>query len=80
MKLEIKIKEEYKKHIIGFNGSGLPLGERTDLDKLAELAHSSNDASIKQVFEKLPSLEELTAAKTEKFIAATEQPAAAPAK
>lgn len=51
---KFKIKEEYKSTIVGFNNSGLPLGEREDLDKLAELAHTN--PGLAKYFEKLPSM------------------------
>ncbi len=51
---KFKIKDEYKSTIVGFNNSGLPLGERDDLDKLAEMAHVN--PGLAKYFVKLPSL------------------------
>lgn len=67
------IKEEFKSTIVGFNGSGLPLGERTDLDKLAEMARFN--PSLANFFVKCPTPEEITAFKENRLLAVTEAPA-----
>jgi len=46
-----KIRSEYRGVVIGFNGSALPLGERTDIDELAIIAQQSGDASLLKLFE-----------------------------
>lgn len=57
--MEIKIKEQYRNCVIGFNGSAIPLGLRSqgDLVDLALLAISANHHTEK--FEVLPSLADL---------------------
>lgn len=64
----LKIKEQYKNKVVGFNNSATPLGERDDIDILAEIALSSNDLSLIELFEKIPTLEELRNKKGEKLI------------
>lgn len=55
----LRIKEEYQRTVIGFAGSGAPLGMRSqkDLLELALLAHRSGHH--KEKFDVLPSLQEL---------------------
>lgn len=65
MKDLFKIKEEFKSAIVGFNGSGLALGKRSDLDKLALLAHIN--PSLAKYFEQLPSKEQIKQYQGEKF-------------
>lgn len=65
-----QIKEKFKTTVIGFNNSGLPLGERDDLDKLAEMAQ--HNPAIAEVFVNCPTREQLKAWKEKKFLAATE--------
>lgn len=50
-----EIKEEHKSAIVGFNGSGLPLGERSDLDVLAEMAHRNKN--LAKYFVELPTMD-----------------------
>ena len=64
----ISIKEKYKKKVVGYNGSTTPLGERNDINILAEIALSSNDPSLLELFEQIPTLEELRNKKGEKLI------------
>lgn len=73
--MELKIKDEFKDEVVGFNGSGHPLGERSqeDLRWLAEQAQTVNK-SHQRYFEELPELEELQAAKTTAVLAKTVQP------
>ncbi|WP_428067423.1 hypothetical protein [Chryseobacterium gambrini] len=61
------IKEKYKKKVVGFNGSATPLGERTDLLELAEIAVRSNDPSLLIVFKKVPTEEDVKAEKEKQF-------------
>lgn len=64
-----KIKAEFKDLQIGFNGSGVPLGMRDDIDVLAKIAIDGNDAYLKSLFEVLPEEKELLEASGEKFLA-----------
>ena len=64
----LKIKEQYKDKVVGFNNSTTPLGYRDDLDKLAEIAIQSNDPSLLELFEEIPSLEKLIEEKGKKLI------------
>ena len=48
------IKDKYKKKVVGFNGSTTPLGERNDLNVLAEIGVRSGDLSILELFKKKP--------------------------
>ena len=64
----ISIKEKYKKKVVGYNGSTTPLGERNDINILAEIALSSNDPSLLELFEEIPTVEELRNKKGKKLI------------
>lgn len=64
----LKIKEQYKDKVVGFNNSTTPLGNRDDLDKLAEISIQSNDPSLLELFEEIPSLEKLYEEKGKKLI------------
>jgi hypothetical protein len=65
--MDIKIKKEFKKTVIGFNNSGLPLGERDDLDVLAKIAQESQNPELLKLFEgELPSISKLKKVKTDK--------------
>jgi hypothetical protein len=64
--INLKIKEEFKATVVGFNHSGLPLGERSDLHLLAEMAQS--DPFLANLFEQLPAVEELAAYKEQLFL------------
>lgn len=64
----LKIKEEFKSTIVGFNNSGLPLGERDDLHLLAEMA--VHDPFLANMFEVIASVEEITEIKEEIFLQA----------
>jgi hypothetical protein len=55
-----KIKQEFLGVVIGYNGSALPLGKRTDIDELAIIAQKSQDPSLLKLFEEeLPDAEVL---------------------
>lgn len=55
-----KIKEEFLGTVVAFGGGGpKPLGERDDIDRLAIIAQESQDKSLLNLFEVLPSLHEL---------------------
>lgn len=62
------LKEEYKTRVVGFNNSGTPLCERSDLDVLVEIAVTSGDISLIEMFDELPTLEELNYAKGQQII------------
>ena len=64
----LKIKEQYKDKVVGFNNSTTPLGYRDDLDKLAEISIQSTDPSLFELFEEIPSLEKLYEEKGKKLI------------
>ncbi|WP_312090107.1 hypothetical protein [Chryseobacterium sp.] len=64
----ISIKEKYKKKVVGFNGSATPIGERDDLEILAEIGLRSGDESILTLFKKVPTQEEIDSIKAKKLI------------
>jgi hypothetical protein len=60
------IKEEFKSTLVVFNGGGQKLlGEREDIDVLAVMALESQNPNLINLFEYLPSLEELKSAQFE---------------
>lgn len=66
--IEVKIKRHYNDRFIAYGGGGnKTLGQRSqeDLRKLAILAHQSNSKSLLEVFEVLPSLQDLQRANTQ---------------
>lgn len=65
-----EIKEEHKSAIVGFNGSGLPLGKRNDLDVLAEMAHRNKN--LAKYFEELPTMEAIKAYRAGEIVEAIE--------
>lgn len=65
-----EIKEEHKSAIVGFNGSGLPLGNRNDLDVLAEMAHRNKN--LAKYFEELPTMEAIKAYRAGEIVEAIE--------
>jgi hypothetical protein len=69
--MAFEIKQEYQSTVVGFNNSGLPLGKRGDLHLLAEMAlHADGtvkNAYLISMFEQVPTLEEIKAAKEENF-------------
>lgn len=66
----ITIKRNFLKTVIAFGDSGLSLGKRSqeDLVDLAILAHSSQDPTLLQLFEKLPPMEALRKAKMDGIV------------
>lgn len=61
-----KIKKEFLETFIAFGGGGSKLlGERDDIDQLAIIAHESGHKGLLNLFEVLPSLEELKKAKVD---------------
>ena len=69
------IKPEYQATVVGFNHSGLPLGKRNDLDKLALLAY--HDRTLARYFVSLPSVDQIKAYQGGEYLTST-APAAAP--
>ncbi|MDN5578728.1 MAG: hypothetical protein L0G11_05195 [Chryseobacterium sp.] len=67
----VKIKTEFLDTVIGFNNSALPLGKRKDLHILAQMAKTSNDPSLLNLFEELPAQKELNQIKEEKLLEET---------
>jgi hypothetical protein len=60
-----KIKEEFLNKRIAFGKSGDPLGKREDIDDLAIIALTSNNKTLLDLFEVIPSLDILKKNKTE---------------
>jgi hypothetical protein len=63
-----KIKEKFLNKVVGFGKSGKPLGERDDIDDLAIIALSSNNKTLLDLFEEIPSLDILKKNKTESVL------------
>lgn len=72
---DIKVKPEYLGERVAFNGkqSALPLGERTDLHVLIDIAYASGNESLLRYFESYPTVEELRDAKEAEFLKKTEK-------
>lgn len=67
--MQLTIKETHKTTIVGFNNSGLPLGQRDDILELAIIAREANDQFLLSFFEgDVPSLEELRNEKAKKVL------------
>ena len=49
--MALKIKAAFSNHVIGFNNSSKPLGDRNDLDKLYSLAKAKNNQRVLDMFE-----------------------------
>jgi hypothetical protein len=62
--MAVKIKQEFKETVIGFNNSCSPLGERNDLHILAEIAKANKRQDYLGMFEET---EETEKEKTERF-------------
>lgn len=67
-----EIKDEFKSTVVAFNGSGLPLGSRSDLHILAAMA--KYNPSFKKFFVNLPTEEQIKEYKADQFIRAKEEP------
>lgn len=65
---QIRVKAKYRNTVIGFNNSGKPLGERDDLHLLLELGKANNVKYILEMFEEVPTDQELLDIKTDAFI------------
>jgi hypothetical protein len=59
------IKKEFHNKRVAFGKSAAPLGNRTDIDDLAIMAHESQNKTLLVLFDKLPELSVLKKAKTE---------------
>jgi hypothetical protein len=66
-----EIKEEHKTTVVGYNHSGLPLGKRNDLDKLAEMAYTNKN--LAKYFVQLPSPEDIKNFREGRFLASLEE-------
>lgn len=60
-----KIKEQFLTKYIAFGKSAEPLGKREDIDDLAIIALTSNNKTLLDLFESIPSLGILRKNKTE---------------
>lgn len=60
-----RYKQEFKDKRVAFGKSAAPLYLREDLDELAVIALESGDKTLLDLFEHLPSLEELKKQKTD---------------
>lgn len=65
--MALTLKKQYAKTVVGFNGSGKPLGDRDDLHVLAEMAKASKDTYILSMFEEIPTQQEIAAKKEAAF-------------
>lgn len=61
--MALKAKPEFKDTVIGFNNSGLPLGQREDLQVLYDLAKANNREDYLAMFEGEPETDEEKAKK-----------------
>ena len=66
--MQLKIKEAHHHRVVGFNNKALPLGQREDILELALIARSSGQKSLMDVFEFLPTMEELKRIKEGKVL------------
>lgn len=71
----LKIKKAYEDHVIGFNNSSLPLGKRTDLDKIYQFAKRKNLQRWLDWFEEVPDDKELQATQAKRFLEKQQQKA-----
>lgn len=69
----VTIKKEYENTIVGFNGSGLPLGKRKDLDILFGIAQKSGNKELLKLFEEIPTPKDAEAKKVDSFLKKTEK-------
>lgn len=78
----LKIKKEFQETRVAFNGSGLPLGLRTDIHVLARIALDGGDDSLLNLFEETPTDEMVKDAEAAAFLEAnpaeSQTPAATP--
>lgn len=64
----IEISDDCKGHQIGYNGSIVPLKDRTDYDELMDIALNSQDPSLLKVFKNLPTTEQWLEYKGAQFV------------
>lgn len=72
MEPQIKIKPQYANTVIGFNHSGAPLGLRNDLHLLYETALASNQVEMLEMFEVIPTTEQIEEIKVAEFVSKQE--------
>ena len=72
-KFAVEIKPEHKETRVGYNGSAKPLGDRTDLDALMDMALASGSKTLLNLFVAVPTAEEWKNHKEGVFL--TDQPA-----
>ncbi|MGN6438377.1 MAG: hypothetical protein ACTHMM_17675 [Agriterribacter sp.] len=65
--MPIKVKKQYEHEVVGFNNSGKPLGQRSDLHVLYDIAKRGNHAHLLKYFEEVPDEIELEKIKVETF-------------
>lgn len=72
MALQISIKESSRGEVIGFNNSGIPLGQRPqkDLNDLLKLAYDSGNPDLLRHFDNPPTVDDLNADLEAEFLAA----------
>jgi hypothetical protein len=66
--MDIKLKEEFNDTVIGFNNSAEPLGKRKDLHLLLKDAKAGNVKYILDMFEEIPSDDELKTIQGQNFL------------
>lgn len=66
--MPLLLKPEFAKTVIGFNKSGLPLGERDDIYKLYEIAKLKNHKAHLNMFLEFPTEQELDDIKEKAFL------------
>lgn len=67
--MDIILKEEHEEDYVGFGlQNHLPLGQRTDLKVLVDLAYMSGNNALLTYFETVPTVEELRAEKEADFL------------
>lgn len=74
----LKIKNEFKETRVAYNGSGLPLGLRSDIHVLARMALDGDDASLLNMFEETPTDEMVKDAEAAAFLEANPVPVVTP--
>lgn len=66
--MPIKLKATSENIVIGFNNSSKPLGQRKDLHVLLRGAIAHNNQNILDLFEEVPTLEEIKNIRGQKFV------------
>ncbi len=65
--MSIRVKDQYKNQVFGFNNSSAPLGQRNDLHLLVADAKYHNQQNILDMFEGVPDDKELLEEKGNAF-------------